>query len=451
MESNKSKIDKYLLKADANVQIRAEIDLIELEVKSIEAQIKETSSPRMLQTLEIQLKRTIAFQQKTENNLAANIASGTQKLRSPSIYGSEVTQGLSGYELVAGKDTLVRVFLGYDIPVIKQTTASIQNQEIIENQCGTNETKSIHFDFPLFDLPKIGVAHLDFVSLRIRGPKGIDIEIPGDLGDGKFDQFSKSHSAKDNANFYIDGTQFPVSGNYRFDVQFFRKGLLVGTHKLKDRSFHKTKDLRVLIIVDTWAMPIKAWNTLFESLQYVQRNFPIRSKIGPLDGDQTVGLRYKIIPKPFDVDFPSWTPVRRLLDEFNASQEKNGKPDRAEHILTVRVQQENEPQRGGVGESGPGGRVSGVTLNVNPPANDVFATLICQEIGHNFLGSLHSPSPDIDDIAAFNLKDRKAINSPRSVMFGFYTGNRNTDSFFIPADWKKIRLGLLEKNATGPS
>ncbi len=451
MKSNKSKIGEYFLKADANKQIRAEIELIGMEVKRIEAQIKETSSSPVLQNLQIQLKQTIAFQQKVENYLAANIESGTQKLRSPNIYGSEVTQGLSGYELVAGKDTLVRVFLGHDIPVFEKAMTSIPNQGKSKNYSSANEAKSIHLDFPPFDLPTIGVAHLDFVSLRIRGPRGIDIEIPGDLGDGKFDQFSKSYSEKDNANFYIDGSQFPVSGNYRFDVQFFRKGLLVGTHKLDDRSFHKTKDLRVLIIVDTWAMPVEAWNTLFESLQYVQRNFPIRSKIGPLDGDQTVGLRYKIIPRPFDVDFPGWAPVRALLDEFNLNQESDGKPDRAEHILTVRVQQDFESPLGGVGEAGPGGRVSGVTLNVNPPADDVFATLICQEIGHNFLGSVHTTSPDIDDVAAFNLRDRKAINSPRSIMFGFYTGNRNTDSFFIPADWKKIRLGLLEKDSTGPN
>ena len=271
------------------------------------------------------------------------------------------------------------------------------------------------------------------------------------MGDGKFDQFSKSYSEKDNANFYIDGSQFPVSGNYRFDVQFFRKGLLVGTHKLDDRSFHKTKDLRVLIVVNTWPMPVEAWNTLFDSLQYVQRNFPIRSKIGPLDGDQTVGLRYKIIPKPFDTGFPEWIPLRAALDEFNTSQEQDGKPDRADHVVAVRIQQDFEAPLGGVGEAGPGGRVSGVILNVNPPADDVFATLICQEIGHNFLGGVHTPSPDIDDVAAFNLKDRKAINSPRSVMFGFYTDNRNTDSFFIPADWKNIRLGLLDKDSTGPN
>ncbi|MBL4576633.1 MAG: hypothetical protein JKY51_11170, partial [Opitutaceae bacterium] len=228
---------------------------------------------------------------------------------------------MSGYELVAGKNTLVRVFLGYDIPVLQQAMALTQSPGKIENNDSVNEIKSMHFDFPPFDLPTIGVSKLDFVSLRIRGPKGIDVEIPGSLGDGKFDQFSKSYSEKDNANFYIDGSQFPVSGNYRFDVQFFRKGLLVGTHKLDNCQFHKTKDLRVLIIVDTWAMPVEAWNTLFESLEYVQRNFPIRSKIGPLDGDQTVGLRYKIIPKPFDVDFPGWAPVRTLLNEFNAKQE----------------------------------------------------------------------------------------------------------------------------------
>ena len=442
----KTKINEHLLNTGNYKQIRLEIEQIELEINRIESLIKKNSSSPDLQKLQIQLKQTIAFQHKVENNLAANIESKTQKLRSPNIYGSEVTQGLSGYELVAGKDTLVRVFLGYDIPVFQQAMTLIQNQGEIENNDIVNETKSMHFDFPPFDLPTIGVSKLDFVSLRIRGPKGIDVEIPGSLGDGKFDQFSKSYSEKDNANFYIDGFQFPVSGNYRFDVQFFRKGLLVGTHKLDNCQFHKTKDLRVLIIVDTWAMPVEAWNTLFESLEYVQRNFPIRSKIGPLDGDQTVGLRYKIIPKPFDVDFPGWAPVRTLLNEFNAKQETDGKPDRAEHILTVRVQQENEPARGGVAT----GRVSGVTLNVNPPMDNVFATLISHEIAHN-LGALHTPNPDIDDAAAFNLKDRKAINNPHTIMFKYYNTHKNTDSFFIPEDWKKIRLGLLEKDSTGPN
>ena len=429
--------------ADKCEQIRTEIGILESLIDSIDDQLENTRDPKIGGELRRQRKLFFSALQQRKTDLESCTAEPeTPPLQDPRIFGSEVTQGLSGYELVAGKDTLARVFVGRRPDLVLSVVDTSDSSQY-------DAARAMHFDLPPFDRAPFFGSRLDFAALRITGPNGLDIEVAGDLGDGLFSNFTKRFSEDDNVNFYIEGRQLPAAGQYSFDARFYRNGQLVGTHALGRHRFFPTKDLRLLIVVDTWPMPTAAWNTLFESLNYVHRNFPVRAGIGPLDGDQTAGLRYLIDPVPFDPDFPGWMPVRQRLDAFNAQQQSNGKSDRAEHILTVRVQQDFEGPLGGVGESGPGGRVSGVTLNVNPPADDVFATLICQEIGHNFLGSAHTPDPSIAEPAAFNLLDREAIGSPRSIMFGSYTGNRNTDSLFLPADWNKIRAGLMDKNATG--
>jgi hypothetical protein len=375
--------------------------------------------------------------------------------------GGEVTQGLPDYELVAGKDTLVRAFVGREPQVVLAfaevfgAQAPSGEEETYEepNNSGKDEAsgaRAAAFGHTHIDVPIFGTVSIDYAELTVSGPNGLRFTVPGDIGDGLFSNVARSFSEEDNLNFYVDGANLARPGQYDFEASLYRDGRLVGALALGRHRFHPTKDLRLLIVVDTWPMPVSAWTTLLESLRYVHRNFPVRSGIGPLDGALDNGLRYLIEPVPFDPDFPAWGPVRQRLDAFNASQQAAGRPDRAEHILTVRVQQDFENPLGGVGESGPGGRVAGVTLNNNPPADDVFATLIAQELGHNFIGSAHTPDPGIDEEAAFNLLDRAAVATPKSIMFGFYTGTLNPEGFFLPGDWRTIRQGLLAKDSTGP-
>jgi hypothetical protein len=68
------------------------------------------------------------------------------------VLGYEINQGLPGYELVTGKDTLVRVFVG----AISSTQP----------------------------------ATLGFASLRVQGPQSIDYQIEGVLSSGSFTRLS---------------------------------------------------------------------------------------------------------------------------------------------------------------------------------------------------------------------------------------------------------------------
>lgn len=325
----------------------------------------------------------------------------------PKVFGSEINQGITDYEAVAGKDTLVRVFVG-----------------------------AANVSMP---------ARLDFASLKVTGPNGIEFTIEGRMSTGEFTNINQSYSETDNVNFYIPGSLLSCAGSYKFNANLFQDGRSVLNRSLGQKTFNATKDLRLLIVVDTWSMPVNAWNTLFRTLMYVSRNFPIRSGIGPLDGDRSLGLRFIIDPVPFDPDWPDWGPVRAKLTDFNNKQAANGKQDRADKIMTVRTQQPGEEPLGGVGEMG--GNVSGVTLNLYPPGNSYFASVVCQEIGHNF-GLEHSRNATIDTASAFDLLNHKAISSPRSIMFNPVVNSDYT--FFLPEDWKTIREGLLRLDSTGP-
>lgn len=421
-------------------QIRAEIKLLESEISCIDDKLKIPTSRFIENNLRIERERIHLFLQQHKDSLAESVVANEEpRLTYPAVLGSEVTQGLSDYELVAGKDTLARVYLG--------------NRQLLENPISfstmsgdgkSDAPKAMHFDLPSLDMNKYFGPPLDFAALTINGPNGLEIEIPGELGDGKFSNYWKSYSETDNVNFYIDGSQLPKSGRYTFTARFYRSGQLVGTHELGQHQFHPTKDLRVLIVVNTWPMTAAAWSALFTALQYIQAKFPIRAGIGPLDGNQTAGLRYLIDPRPFDSGWPEWIPARARLETFNADQAARGKPDRADFLLIVRTQQDFEGLLGGTG----GGHIAGVVLNVNPPYDDVFATLISQEIGHTFINE-HTPDPEISAVNAFNMKDRTAIANPVSIMYGTYSDSKNTDSLFLPADWRKIRLGLMEGNSTG--
>jgi len=359
--------------------------------------------------------------------------SSENTLRDPRVFGFEVNQGLPDYELVAGKDTLFRVFLGVPPEVFKLDAPQL-----------AAATAQVIINEPLF-----WTSTLDYASLSVTGPDGVTFEVAGDLGDGEIANFSQSYDEHANANFYVDGASLDKPGAYEAAARFYREGSLVGRVGLGRHTFRATKDLRLLIVVDTWPMPVAAWNTLFGALEHVQRAFPVRAGVGPLNGGLRHGVRYEIDPNPFDPGFPGWGPLRQRFTEFNADQQAQGHPDRVEHILSVRVQQPGEPPRGGAGNAGPGAAVAGVVLNLHPPGRRTFATLISQELGHNFLGSAHTPEPEILTAAAFDLVGRRSIHHPQSIMYGYYSGTVSEDGLFLPNDWSTIRHGLLATMSTG--
>lgn len=345
-----------------------------------------------------------------------------------------ITQGLPEYELVAGKDTLARVFVGAKQPVVLAVTAKDVN---VKNLC---LPKSLHFDVPPY-----ASARLDYATLHVSGPGRLDFEVPGQMS-GLFTNFPKSLSEEDNVNFYIDGDLLSRVGSYDFVARFYRDGNLVGTNDLGTHQFQDTKDLRLMITVDTFPMPVEAWSTLFRALEFLQRNLPVRSGVAPMDSDLSAGLRFYVDPVPFDPDWPAWGPVAGRFVEFNQQQSANGKPDRADKVMTIRTQQTGEGLLGGTAQMP--GNISGVVLNVNPPGNSYFATIVSQEIGHNFnLG--HSQNSLIPAATAFDLLNKKSLSTALNIMFNPVSSNEFC--LFSAEDWSTVRRGLMQLNSTGPA
>jgi hypothetical protein len=318
------------------------------------------------------------------------------------VFGSEVNQGLLGYAPVAGKDTLVRIFVG-----------------------------AVSSERP---------ATLDFADLEIRGPEALAFTVPATMS-GSFSNGARSYSEADNVNFYLARHQLPLVGRYSFHARLYRAGVEIGELDLGSKSFQATKDLRILIVVDQWPMAASSWAAVQQALLYVNRNFPVRSGVGPLDGDRTVGVRYAIDPQPFnyDQDFPIWNTGIDRLDRFNTSQTG---PDRADRILIVREQQPGEGPLGGTAQLC--GRVAGAVLNRGA---NYFATIISQEVGHTFC-LFHSPNASIVDPSAFDLLNRRSIVTPAPLMFNPVGPDPNT--LLEVGDWDSTRRRMLQLPSTGP-
>src|SRR3990172_2170305 len=106
------------------------------------------------------------------------------------VFGQEVNQGLAGYSvtpLVAGKDTLVRVFVGIVLPV-------------------ENEQPPLHITRAELEIKRDGV---------ILSPP-IDAVIPNPDFGNTTQQFSETT----NVNFYLDGSTLSA-GDYQFTARLF--------------------------------------------------------------------------------------------------------------------------------------------------------------------------------------------------------------------------------------
>jgi hypothetical protein len=419
--------------SDQCEHIRDQIRALEQRVDSLQEDLK-TAAGALKQHLIFLIKLTQAEVAEKEGELKECEAVAEPPLSGAKVFGFEITQGLPEYELVAGKDVLARVFVGAKQPVVLPLAANDFSGKKL------SLPKGLHFDVPVY-----GSARLDFATLRVSGPGGLSFEVPGQMS-GLFTNISKSLSEEDNVNFYISGDLLSRVGSYRFVARFYRDGTLVGTKDLGTHRFNDTKDLRLLITVDTFPMPVEAWSTVFRALEFLQRNLPVRSGIAPMDSDLSAGLRFYVDPVPFDPDWPAWGPVAERLTEFNQQQSANGKPDIADKVMTVRTQQTNEIPLGGTANMP--GNISGVVLNVNPPGGSYFATIVSQEIGHNFnLG--HAQDSLIPAASTFDLLNRKSLPVAQNIMFN--PVGSNEFCLFSPQDWSTVRQGLLQLNSTGPA
>ncbi len=413
--------------------IRDQIRALEQQVDLLQEDLK-TAAGALKQALIFLIKQTQAEIAEKEDELKECEGVADPPLSDPKVFGSEITQGLPEYELVAGKDTLARVFVGAKQPVVLPVAATDLKAKKLSLQ------KRLHFDVPPY-----GSSRLDFATLHVSGSGGLSFEVPGQMS-GLFTNTSKSLSEEDNVNFYIAGDLLLRVGAYHFVARFYRDDTLVGTNDLGTHQFNDTKDLRLLITVDTFPMPVEAWSTVFRALEFLQRNMPVRAGIAPMDSDLSAGLRFYVDPVPFDPDWPAWGPVAQRFTEFNQQQAANGKLDRADKVMTVRTQQTGEGPLGGTAQMP--GNISGVVLNVNPPGDSYFATIVSQEIGHNFnLG--HSQNPLIQAASAFDLLNRKSLSAAQNIMFN--PVGSNEFCLFNAQDWSTVRQGLLQLNSTGPT
>jgi hypothetical protein len=335
------------------------------------------------------------------------------------ILGWEISQGLPGYELVAGKDALVRVF--------------VAAAPIPAGGFGVMPT-------------------LDFALLRVRGPQGLFLEVRGEMPP-VFTNTNQEYSEQRNVNFYVAGRDFSRTGNYSFEATFYRSGRPVGTQSLGESRFLPTKDLRLLVVVENFVMTDEAWDAFDEALRLLNRNLPIRSGIGPLHGNEQNGLRYRLEPEPLQMSFtgPLLTlePLLEKLGQFNAAQAAAGLRDRADKIMTVRARQP--------GEGGVGGNARDPLASVVYTPGGSFPSIVCQEIGHLFgasvLGlpdSTHTPNNAINDPSAFDLLNRRAISNPRPFMQS-RVGAFGSDSMFEEPDWNFVRQRILQLTSTGPA
>lgn len=380
--------------------------------------------------------RLAAEKAQKEGDLEAVAKVDDPPLTDPHIHGWEATQGLVEYELVAGKDTLVRIF--------------VEVREIVfpSDAAGFALPSSFHFTGA-----DEWVSRLDYASLEVKAPNGSRFRVPATMS-GKFG--SRSMSEEDNVNFYIAGDQLSRTGSYTFVARFYRRGELVGTNTLGTRKFRETGDFRLLIKVNTWPMSDAGWDTVLMALQYLQRNLPVRAGVAPMDSDVSAGLRYFIDPRPYDPGWtqkPKWANAKLALNFFNLTQNPFGSGDRAHMLMNVREQQPGQGYSPGSSEGPTGGgtgRICGVQIRTDPPGESFFASVVGQEIGHNLipLGS-HTLDPVIETASAFDLLNRRTVAQARTIMFATVAGATyaNDICFYEPDHWSSMRNNLVVLNA----
>ena len=423
-------------------RLRAEIRGLDKEIDTARSRLESGPEPGTEEET-ANVLRLQAEKAQREGDLKAFAAIDDPPLTDPHILGWEATQGLVESELVAGKDTLVRVF-------VEARDIVVEARDVVlpADAAGFALPSSFHFTGG-----DEWVSRLDYASLEVKAPNNSRFRVPATMS-GKFG--SRSMSEEDNVNFYIAGDQLSRTGTYTFIARFYRQGELVGTNTLGTREFLETGDLRLLIKVNTWPMSDAGWDTVLMALQYLHRNLPVRAGVAPMDSDVSAGLRYYIDPRPYDPGWtqtPKWANAKLALSFFNLTRNPFGGGDRAHMLMNVREQQPEQPHSPGSSEGPTGGRtgrICGVQIRTDPPGESFFASVVGQEIGHNLipLGS-HTLDPVIETASAFDLLNRRTVPQARTIMFATIAGatNANDICFYEPDHWSSMRNNLVALNA----
>jgi hypothetical protein len=396
-----------------------------------------------------------------------------------------VNQELAGYSPVAGKDTLVRVFVGVG-PDLEVTT------------------------FPL----SLDRAELDVKNMT----NGSVFTVTSAFINNPITNFNKQYSERNNVNFYLDGSTLPA-GDYEFTARLYSNSRTpirefdFGTTYL----FTATPPLRLLIVFgddpdtgldDLGKDPdlrkdLVLWDYIQQDiLPTISRIYPISSGVGTIDvsadctGDHTSGLRYSVFPGTINAN--NWWDGNQVLKMFNLMLKRPVPCEQADKV-TMFIRNRgycstddrkscmgnyfSEGVEGGSGELP--GSASGVWLALNSRDTGKGAGnagwMLAQELGHNY-GLVdrtepnysqqypgHSKNYCIDDQSAFNLLGRNSIRGPSrsfypgdhhgiSVMEGKWCGFQDTAldelALLEVVDWNflrdKLALSPITVTSTAP-
>jgi hypothetical protein len=179
----------------------------------------------------------------------------------PQVFGSEVNQGLPTYSLVAGKTTLVRVYVGV--------------------QAGAAATRITH-------------AVLTVSARDTSTTFTVNAIIPNVI----FTNVNQRYTENDNINFYLPGAMVPA-GRYSFSAQLFDGSTLLTTVDLPGGVyvFSRTQDLKLMVVlpdISRYGQTLSDLALLSDYLDDMARVFPVRDGWG-LVGDQKglqVSLRF---------------------------------------------------------------------------------------------------------------------------------------------------------------
>ncbi len=351
----------------------------------------------------------------------------------------EVNQGLPSdlFTLVAGKATLVRVYVGTSL-------------------AGAN-------------------AAVDSGTLTISGPSGSTVRF-ATIPHHTFNNTVRVFSEQYNVNFYLDGSEIPSSGTYSFQVTLRVAGSTVYNASVS-RSIERTKDLRFMAVVWGANPLVTETQSLQKAMATVARTYPVRSGVGPLDVNLTRGVRYTLLPgfmaipnqyysggRPHVMcdNIGGFGYVTQVMEDcrtyFNNQRANNGQPDRYDDSVGF------VPWRLNPGDSlgcawGPWTSV--VYGNMQGLGSNSSGMIASQEIGHNFGlvrsgeptwdGGAHSMNENINDPRAFNLTMRQAVGEVHTVMEGSCcSGQESNDNvFFETADYAPLINSIRSFASTG--
>jgi len=385
----------------------------------------------------------------------------------------EASQGIPRYPLVAGKDTLLRLF----------TASSLGNS-----------TWPVTYETAL---------------LTIITPNGISNTCQPEVYTRIFTNRPDSivTDARHNINFYVDGNAISEPGNYvfHFDVRAPSgdpgvPGPVIYSYDLPKEVKSTPGALRLLVVLggildgDEWTGPDEgSMDGIAKVFSELSRVHPVRNGIGRLGQDSYAGVRFEFTPEAIPLSRPSNPKIvledyqgalESLLDDYNEENQ-----DDAEYIA-VYIGDEHILLRAGSfdpvanGAAIQKGRVSVARVPDASMTNLSISNTALHELGHNMhrVGE-NSPNYDEEDdknhsknlefppganhleIRAFDIPRRTSLSEsaldqpngpsrlPVSIMYKRGNKYKQLDGriFFEEFEYKKLLNSDLYGNAVGPA